>query len=370
MNMLSRKKEWIYVALLCLAVLIFTIPNLIGKAAENTGNIQKSETEKAGASLFFNFEETKARSLKAEQVLGKDSSTYLLYASSNMMILLIFLLGLLVDGYFISGILKKNNVLKKTATGSPPPIEIWQTLIIFVLWFAFGNYVAGIIIGILTATAGVLTGIDVSFFKNQNFNMIFGTIVMNSILFIIILLFLWNVRKVKLAGLGFEKKNLGKNLIYGLCGYLAIIPVIFLVGIIIYVILNVFHIKPPPQPIVGLFLEEDNTKLIIISSVLAAILGPAIEEIFFRGIMYNSIRGKLGIFWGILITSALFSYMHTYAVEHFLVIFIPIFILGAALAYLYEKTGSLIPSITLHVLNNAGSVIMVFLLKYFNKLIA
>ncbi|GAG50583.1 unnamed protein product, partial [marine sediment metagenome] len=37
-------------------------------------------------------------------------------------------------------------------------------------------------------------------------------------------------------------------------------------------------------------------------------------------------------------------------------------------AYLYEKTGSLIPSITLHVLNNVGSVSMVFLFKYFNSL--
>ena len=139
-------------------------------------------------------------------------------------------------------------------------------------------------------------------------------------------------------------------------------------GVIIYILLNLLKIKPPPQPIVGLFLAEKNMTLILVSSAIAAVFGPVVEEIFFRGVMYNAVKRKLGVFWGIVITSVLFSVLHTHAPQYFLAGFLPIAILGAVLAYLYEKTGSLIPSITLHVLNNVGSIFMVFLFKYFNNI--
>ena len=146
-------------------------------------------------------------------------------------------------------------------------------------------------------------------------------------------------------------------------------PVILIFGILVYILLNVLNIKPPPQPIVGLFLAEKNIALVLISSIIAAVFGPIIEEIFFRGVMYNAVKRKFGVFVGILITSVLFSFLHTHAMTYFLVGFIPIMILGMALAYLYEKTGSLIPSITLHIMNNMGSVVMVFLFRYFNNLV-
>jgi membrane protease YdiL (CAAX protease family) len=44
----------------------------------------------------------------------------------------------------------------------------------------------------------------------------------------------------------------------------------------------------------------------------------------------------------------------------------PIMALGVLLAYLYEKTGSIIPSITVHVIHNVGTVFMVFIAKYLN----
>jgi membrane protease YdiL (CAAX protease family) len=41
-------------------------------------------------------------------------------------------------------------------------------------------------------------------------------------------------------------------------------------------------------------------------------------------------------------------------------------ILGILLAYLYEKTGSLVPSITVHITHNLASLFMVFLVKALN----
>ena len=172
----------------------------------------------------------------------------------------------------------------------------------------------------------------------------------------------------KMASLGLMRKNLGRGVLYGIMGYIGIIPIIFSIGTVVYVILNVLKLKPPPQPIVGLFLAEESAALIFVSSVIAAVFGPVIEEIFFRGVMYNAVKRRLGIFWAVMITSVLFSFLHTHAMTYFLVGFILITILGIVLAYLYEKTGSLVPSITLHILNNVSSVCMVFLFKYFSNL--
>jgi uncharacterized protein len=46
--------------------------------------------------------------------------------------------------------------------------------------------------------------------------------------------------------------------------------------------------------------------------------------------------------------------------------FIPIFILGVFLAWLYEYTGSLYPGIFLHIANNAISLIILALARAYN----
>jgi membrane protease YdiL (CAAX protease family) len=84
----------------------------------------------------------------------------------------------------------------------------------------------------------------------------------------------------------------------------------------------------------------------------AAILAPIAEEIFFRGFLYAGLRARIGVL-GAMVTSTLF-----FTALHFsLDAFIPIFILGLCLAFLYEKTGSLYPSIILHASNNGIAII-------------
>ncbi|OGW75863.1 MAG: hypothetical protein A2Z72_04380, partial [Omnitrophica bacterium RBG_13_46_9] len=259
------------------------------------------------------------------------------------------------------------NLFRKVYTTNPPPWKIGDIIKIIILSLTFG-YLFFMLLGLFINILQSAMHTKFTFCRNENFRMIFDTIVLDLIVFLVVLRFLRHYR-TRLTDMGLVKENMTKNVLYGICGYVGVIPVIFIIGILVYIILNIAKLKPPPQPIVQLFLVEKNAALILVSSMIASIFGPVIEEIFFRGIMYNAVKRKIGIFWAIFITSVIFSFLHTHAMTYFLVGFIPITILGAVLAYLYEKTGSLIPSITLHVLNNVGSVIMVFLFKYFNYLI-
>jgi len=362
MNANFFRKNWTYIILLALIVAVNILP---GRGKQEKKQDRDIKAEESG--LFVEFEDAKRRSEKIERALKGDLPVYFLYIFLNASIVFILLLGLTVDGYFVFGRLKGKNFFRETDNIDPPPWTLGDVFKIVILAVA-ATYALLMAYGFFVSLAEGITKTKFGFYKNRNFSMIFNTVILDFALLVTIIAFTKNIYKRKLSSLGFAKENAARNVTYGIAGYVGIIPIIVIVGIIIYILLNVLKIKPPAQPIVGLFLAEKNVALIFISSAIAAVFGPVIEEIFFRGVMYNAVKRKLGVFWGIVITSVLFSFLHTHAPQYFLAGFLPIAILGAALAYLYEKTGSLIPSITLHVLNNVGSIFMVFLFKYFNNL--
>jgi len=77
-------------------------------------------------------------------------------------------------------------------------------------------------------------------------------------------------------------------------------------------------------------------------------IAPLFEEIAFRGILFATLRRKFG--WGVsaLISGAIFATAHGYGV----VGFVSVFWSGLVWAWAYEKTGSLLPGIAAHMLNN------------------
>ena len=58
------------------------------------------------------------------------------------------------------------------------------------------------------------------------------------------------------------------------------------------------------------------------------------------------------------VTAGLFAALHAHIVGFF-----PIMVLGMLLAYIYEKTGTLVSSVTVHMIHNLSMVFLVFLVK-------
>jgi membrane protease YdiL (CAAX protease family) len=77
--------------------------------------------------------------------------------------------------------------------------------------------------------------------------------------------------------------------------------------------------------------------------------------VFFRGFLFPILRARAGVAWGVVITAALFSLVH--ALGSPAEALIVLFVLGAGLCLLYLRTGSLLPCIGLHALNNAISFV-------------
>ena len=82
--------------------------------------------------------------------------------------------------------------------------------------------------------------------------------------------------------------------------------------------------------------------------LVGAVLAPIVEEMFFRGFLFQGFRQKYGWITAALVSSAIFAAAHLD-----LVALIPTFILGCLLAYVYHRSNSVWPGVILHVLVNA-----------------
>lgn len=89
------------------------------------------------------------------------------------------------------------------------------------------------------------------------------------------------------------------------------------------------------------------------------ILAPIAEEVFFRGVVFNAWLRERGRRWAFIGSSVMFAVIHAS-----LVAVIPIFLLGLALAWIYQRTGNLLAPIAMHATFNAISVALALLVRF------
>jgi membrane protease YdiL (CAAX protease family) len=85
--------------------------------------------------------------------------------------------------------------------------------------------------------------------------------------------------------------------------------------------------------------------------VLVTVIAPLGEELFFRGFFFGALRNWRGWLVGATLTGALFGLIHVGSAP--VGYLVPLAFFGFGLCLLYERTGSLYPSIALHALNNS-----------------
>jgi membrane protease YdiL (CAAX protease family) len=88
----------------------------------------------------------------------------------------------------------------------------------------------------------------------------------------------------------------------------------------------------------------------VVQVLLIVIAAPIAEETCFRGMLFGGLREKMPRLAAALLTGLIFGGLHALtgvtAVP-------PLIAFGFVLALLYEKTGSIVPGILLHMLNNS-----------------
>jgi membrane protease YdiL (CAAX protease family) len=96
--------------------------------------------------------------------------------------------------------------------------------------------------------------------------------------------------------------------------------------------------------------DKSSTALVFVA-VLVCVAAPICEELFFRGFVFTALRRWVGAAAGAVATGVIFGLIHWGSADA--VFLVPLGIFGALLCVLYLKTGSLLPCMVLHALNNS-----------------
>ncbi len=213
---------------------------------------------------------------------------------------------------------------------------------------------SGYMLGALTRAVSKLFYFNI----DPNLGMILGTFFIDVIAGIVIFYFVLVKYREKLSSLGIASTGFYKNVLSGITAYVFMLPILISVLILSMLLLNAMGYKFPAQPVFDMFLEEKRSNVILFLTIFVSILGPIIEEIFFRGFLYSAVRKRFGVLSGVLLSAALFSILHTNIAG-----FAPIMILGILMAFLYETTGSLVAPMAVHIIHNSIIVGFVLFIK-------
>ncbi len=109
-----------------------------------------------------------------------------------------------------------------------------------------------------------------------------------------------------------------------------------------------------PQDTIAIFANTKSPMVIVGMLVVACGLAPMMEELLFRAGLYRFCRQKLGRGYALLISSVLFGAVHFNWAG-----FVPLAVLGAMLALIYETTGSIRVAIVAHAFFNLNTILAI-----------
>jgi membrane protease YdiL (CAAX protease family) len=89
--------------------------------------------------------------------------------------------------------------------------------------------------------------------------------------------------------------------------------------------------------------------------LLFAVVAPICEEAFFRGYVFTALRGRYGRPIAYIGSALVFAVVHLN-----LPAILPILVMALGLAFLYDRTRSVVPGIVAHGLNNAVALMLVY----------
>jgi uncharacterized protein len=168
--------------------------------------------------------------------------------------------------------------------------------------------------------------------------------------------YLFVLRPRALSGLpSFPGGDAGGAVLRGLgWGVVAWLGSTLVAGLVVWLLTE---LGAPPQPEVAQRAIAQLDPILVALAVV--VLAPIAEEVFFRGIVFNAWLREGGRRWAYVGSAALFALVHLSFVT-----LLPIFLLGLALAWVYDRTRNLLAPIVMHATVNGISVLIALLERF------
>ena len=139
------------------------------------------------------------------------------------------------------------------------------------------------------------------------------------------------------------------TVVMGILGGLVLATVIQLTELVLPV--------PKSLPMDALF---KSPSLAYVTSIFGVLVAPLFEEIYFRGLMFPSLREGVGELAAIFITAAAFAMLHGAQLAFAWAALLPLFVVGLVLTWVRAQLKSVAASWVMHVTYNATIIVAVW----------
>jgi membrane protease YdiL (CAAX protease family) len=164
-------------------------------------------------------------------------------------------------------------------------------------------------------------------------------------------------RVIPLTEMGISRATLGDSTKMARYTGWGIVTGLALFGIALLIELGQVAIGfAPPDDAIVVGPERSDLAGYLMWLVSACLIAPVSEEFFFRGYAFYAFNKKYGLFVALFASALGFSAIHGSIYS-----LLPIFAAGVGLALAYHRTGSLVPSMVAHAVNNFIAVTIMYL---------
>ena len=136
----------------------------------------------------------------------------------------------------------------------------------------------------------------------------------------------------------------------GFISWTAAVPIVLAAFAISSAVFGTHGSQSPVLSMLFQVARSNNLPAICLFYLSLSVLAPLCEEPLFRGLLYQSVRARIGVFGAAVISAFLFAVLHLDPGA-----LLPLFALGLVLAVVFEKSGSLVPSMITHGLWNGAN---------------
>jgi membrane protease YdiL (CAAX protease family) len=203
------------------------------------------------------------------------------------------------------------------------------------------GFAAALVAGLIIAAVGAIFGADIA--DPPASVSILSVIAQDGCLIAAALFFARLVAVPRPAQFGLRRAPLKRSILFIIGGYLGFV-------VLSYLWLTVIGQPDAKDSIVESLGAKDSTVALIAVTFVVTVCAPLAEEFFFRGYFFGALR-KNGFWFAALLTGLAFGIVHVFGSP--IAFIVPLALLGTALCFIREKTGSLYPGIALHCINNS-----------------
>jgi len=224
-----------------------------------------------------------------------------------------------------------------------PPVPEPQPVEYTVPWKPVDNWIAIALLILISVGLLIVVHLGIGAQFTQSVGVVFLELVY---VVPILLIFAW--RHIQLNQLGFRnfkwiELGLGCSFLIGS----------YMLVLVHNWILNYFGVDTQGEEVMKIFTSLESPIWFIVAAVIVA---PVVEEMFFRGFLFQGFRQQYGWLPASIISSAIFAAAHLDPVS-----LVPTFILGFVFSYVYHRANSIVPGILLHFSVNAFGVTAIYL---------